>query len=253
MCLILFAYETLPERRLVVAANRDELHARPTLAAHFWQDCPGVLAGRDQREGGTWLGVHESGRFAAVTNFSDPADDPAPRSRGDLAREFLTGTAKAPEFAHALHGPDYLGFNLLLFDGMQLVYTSNRGVTRVLEAGVYGLSNAELGARWPKVMRGRRALSAVCTGTAGQGALLELLADASVPPDDELPHRGRDLDFERRVAPCFIKGPEYGTRASTAVEIGPAGVRFSEQSWGPDGTRLGRVDFELPASRRQRA
>jgi uncharacterized protein with NRDE domain len=195
--------------------------------------------------------VHDSGRFAAVTNFSDPADSPAPRSRGDLARNFLGTTTGAADFAHALHGPDYLGFNLLLFDGEQLVYTSNRGVTRALDPGVYGLSNAELGARWPKVTRGRRALAEVCSRGLGQNALIDLLGDASVPPDAELPHRGRDLEFERRVAPCFIAGEDYGTRASTAVIFHrPAGgnrsVTFVEQEYGPGGAPGDRQRFELP-------
>ena len=57
MCLILFAIAPNDGLKLVVAANRAEQHARPTLAANYWLDDPGTLGGRDLQAGGTWLGV----------------------------------------------------------------------------------------------------------------------------------------------------------------------------------------------------
>ena len=245
MCLILFAYEPGPTSTLVVAANRDEFYARPARRAHFWKDHSGVFAGRDETAGGTWLGVHENGRFAAVTNFTEPGDPDAPRSRGELTQNFLTSATPASEYAHHLHGPDYAGFNLLLFDGDEFVYTSNKGVTRVLEPGFYGLSNAELGAEWPKVMRGRRRLRELCEVTPTADALIDLLHDDQVPADAELPHRGRPLEMERRVAPCFIRGEEYGTRASTAVVFAHGTIHFAEQGYDSGGIPLERVDTDI--------
>ena len=156
MCLVLFAYDPASDHPLVVAANRDEFYARPAKSAHFWEDRPDILAGRDLTAGGTWLGVSRSGRFATVTNFAEedgPAD--APLSRGRLPERFLAGSDSAHHFAHHLDGAGYRGFNLLLWDGSALVYTSNRGHSEDLEPGIYGLANAELGADWPKVRRGR--------------------------------------------------------------------------------------------------
>ena len=253
MCLVLFAYDPQSAHPLVVAANRDEFYARPAESAHFWDDAPDVLAGRDLSAGGTWLGVSRAGRFATVTNFAEEGPSEAPLSRGRLPERFLAGRDDAHHFAHHLQGSRYRGFNLLLWDGRTLAYTSNRGHSQDLEPGVYGLANAELGATWPKVLRGREALRRAVAGGARPDDLLALLADREVPPDDDLPRRGRPLELERRVAPCFIAGEDYGTRASTAVvfERGAGGVlrvRFAEQAYGPGGAPGGRVDHEFELS-----
>lgn len=240
MCLVLFAYQPDSHRPLVVAANRDEFYARPALGAHHWEDAPHLFAGRDLTAGGTWLGVTRQGRFATVTNFAE--DEPANavsdrelRSRGELVEAFLKSGDSAHDFARRVHGPDYRGFNLLLFDGRTLVYTCNRGFTEDLGAGVYGLANAELGATWPKVVGGTAALTRLLEEEACDDALIRLLADESQPPDSELPHRGRPIELERRVAPCFIRGEDYGTRASTAVIFEGDEIRFTEQSYAAGG------------------
>lgn len=245
MCLVLFRFEPGSAARLVVAANRDEFYARPAHSAHFWEDNPAVLAGRDLSAGGTWLGVSRRGRFATVTNFAEEGPSEAPLSRGRLPERFLAFGHGAHDFAHHLEGFDYRGFNLLLWDGNHLVYTSNRGVTRDLTAGVYGLANAELGATWPKVVRGCSALRSVLNGGVTTTALLEILADRSMPPDADLPRRGRPLELERQAAPCFIAGDTYGTRASTAVILERDRVRFAEQEYGPGGVRGDSCSFEF--------
>lgn len=254
MCLVLFAYDPNSERPLVVAANRDEFYARPARSAHFWDDAPQILAGRDLSAGGTWLGVSRRGRFATVTNFAEEAPSEAPQSRGRLPQRFLAGDEGASHFAHHLHALSYRGFNLLMWDGTALVYTSNRGHSQDLEPGVYGIANAELGAAWPKVTRGQRALADALRRGADADALIDLLADRSVPADAQLPRRGRPLELERRVAPCFIAGDDYGTRASTAViftrAAGTTTVTFVEQAYGPGGAPGGRSrhQFDIDAT-----
>jgi uncharacterized protein with NRDE domain len=251
MCLVLFYYDPNGDIPLVVAANRDEFYARPASAAHFWADAPDVLAGRDLSAGGTWLGISRRGRFAAVTNFAEEGPSEAPHSRGRLTEAFLRGGESAHDFAHGLHGLSYRGFNLLLWDGENLVYTSNRGYTEDLAPGVYGLANAELGAQWPKVVSGSEALAEAVERGADPDDLLAILADRQVPPDHALPKRGRPLDLERRVAPRFISGDAYGTRASTAVIVrrgggpgpGPGSIRFVEQTFGPEGSAGERAQF----------
>ncbi|MFO0616590.1 MAG: NRDE family protein [Polyangiaceae bacterium] len=99
MCLVLLALEVHPEYPLVVAANRDEFHARPTAKAEFWADAPSLFAGRDLSAGGTWLGVTRSGRFAAVTNVRAPGARTGTRSRGDLTRSYLVGDRDARDAA----------------------------------------------------------------------------------------------------------------------------------------------------------
>src|SRR5512137_766165 len=99
MCLLVVAWQTHPRYRLVVAGNRDEIHERPTAPLGWWNDEPGILAGRDLRAGGTWLGLTRSGRFGLVTNFRDAngASTTAP-SRGQLVPGFLRGDRPAAGF-----------------------------------------------------------------------------------------------------------------------------------------------------------
>jgi len=249
VCLVLFAYQPESDCPLVVAANRDELYARPAESAHYWPDSPQLLAGRDRSAGGTWLGVTRGGRFATVTNFAEESATDAPRSRGELTQTFLQSDASAHEFAHHLEGSQYRGFNLLIFDGTNLVCTSNRGITEDLAPGVYGLANAELGATWPKVVNGVRAMREEIARGVTLDGLLDLLTDDSVPPDHELPSRGRPIELERRAAPRFINGDEYGTRASTAVIMTATAIAFAEQEYGPGGRVGKRCDFSLTIQR----
>lgn len=244
MCLIAVAWEAHPAYRLVVAANRDEFYARPTAPAAWWADAPGVLAGRDLREGGTWMGVTRAGRFAAVTNFRDPGFGQLPNapSRGALVAGFLRGSADAEAYARELsaRAAEYNGFNLLVGDEGGLFYLSNRarGVRR-LEPGVYGLSNHLLDTPWPKVLRARRALAdalAAAGGTADgwESGLWQMLGDRVVAADDDLPDTGVGSEFERMLSPPFIRSDAYGTRASTVLTMAHHGdVRLVERSIAP--------------------
>lgn len=241
MCLIALAYEAHPRHRLVVAANRDEFYARPTAPAAWWVDEPALLAGRDLREGGTWMGVTRTGRFAAVTNYREaaPPRSEAP-SRGALVADFLRGSADARSYAEELsaRAGAFNGFNLLVADAAGLFYLSNRtdGVRR-LEPGVYGLSNALLDTPWPKVVRARSAMQAALSSGDGDGwesGLWEMLADRVIAADAHLPETGVGADRERLLSPPFISSDVYGTRASTVLTIGRGGdVRFVERSAGP--------------------
>ena len=244
MCLILLAYRLVPGQPLILAANRDEFYARPSAAAHWWEDAPGLLAGRDLKAGGTWLGVQANGRFAAVTNFTDPDQPPPPRSRGALVTDFLRGTESSADYAASIEGEHYQGFNLLLWDGHTLVCTSNRGLTQRLEPGCYALTNAELGANWPKAVDGAARLrQAVVTGADLDG-LIDLLRHDQLPQGDA--GRPRPETAESRATPCFIRGDAYGTRASTAVIYAEDGsIALAEQSYGPRGELAERHDFRI--------
>ena len=258
MCLILFAYRVRADAPLIVAANRDEFHGRPAALAQRWTEAPTVLAGRDLTAGGTWLGVSATGRFAAVTNFSETPEGPLPPgTRGELTANFLRTDTNARVYADAIDDDRYRGFSLLLWDGTDLVYTSNRNAhVRVLPPGIHGLANTHLdGTVWPKVITGKRKLGEVVRGDYSADDLLKLLADEHVPSDEQLPQRGNDIEFERRVAPVFIRGDEYGTRASSAVTITATHIHFTEQTFGPRGVPLQRVDEIVPllAPARRRA
>ena len=253
MCLIYVAWRRHARHRLVVAANRDEFHARPALPVHRWDDTPGVLAGRDLEAGGTWLAVGTAGRFAAITNYPVPERIPGAPSRGALVSGFVAGDEPAEAYLGRVmdEGHRYNGFSLLAVDGDTLAFASNRsrGVVR-LDPGVYGLSNHLLDTPWPKV-------------TGGKAELERLLARPEVHISDLLALLARDdprhdgalaADIESDPGPMrwrssrFIIGPDYGTRASAAIllDAGGAGV-FVERSFDSSGAAVGDVAFELGA------
>lgn len=248
MCIVIVAFQYRAGHPLVVAANRDEQHARPTRMADFWAEAPDVLAGRDLEAGGTWLGVTRDGRFAAVTNYAEPPLDPAPpRSRGELTRDFLLSDAEPEDYCAwvAEKGELYRGFNLLVGDRTALGYVSNRVPGyRMLGPGIYAVANHLLDTEWPKVRRGKRGLSEMLGGAPEE--LFAVLDDSSLPPDAELPQRGNDLEFERRVAPCFIIGQDYGTRASTVVHMSDDRLSFIEHNFGPNALPGPRRAWDLP-------
>jgi uncharacterized protein with NRDE domain len=237
MCILLVAHDAHPDYRLVLAANRDEEYDRPAAPAEFWQDAPEVLAGRDLRDGGTWLGVTRAGRWAALTNFREaaPRRDGAP-SRGGLVAGFLRSSKGPEEFVRSqASGADtYNGFSLLCGDTGTLAFLSNRdGAPRVLAPEIYGLSNGPLDTPWPKVELGKRGLADLLESPPplDEAAAFALMADVSRPPDEDLPHTGVGLEIERALSPIFVATERYGTRCSTLLTIDRArAVLFVERT-----------------------
>jgi uncharacterized protein with NRDE domain len=229
MCLILLGWQAHPRWRLVVAANRDEFHARPTAPAAWWPEHPQLLAGRDLEQGGTWMGVTRGGRFAAVTNFRDPAGvRPGAPSRGRLVSDFLLGEMPSLAYLAGLMplAPAYNGFNLLVMDGTTLAWTSNRApMARTLPPGVYGLSNHLLDTPWPKVAHGKAELREALAAPEAEleERLFATLARRDPAPDAELPHTGVGTELERALSSAFIITPEYGTRCSTVLLLAQDG------------------------------
>ncbi len=240
MCVLFLAVDAHPAYRLVLAGNRDEAHARPTAPLARWSDTPSLLAGRDLEAGGTWLGVTDAGRWATVTNVRDPASvRPDRRSRGALVADFLRGADAPASYAARVQAERgaYNGFNLLVGQGADVwIASSRRGAGR-LAPGLYGLSNDTLDSPWPKLARGRDAFADVLRNERlDPPDLLAFLADETPADDDDLPETGVGRDLERVLSPLFIRGPRYGTRASTALLLDRAGGgTIAEQAWGPDG------------------
>jgi uncharacterized protein with NRDE domain len=237
MCLILIAWRTCPGYPLVVAANRDEFYARPTAPAGPWAEDPRVIGGRDLEGGGSWLGLRSDGRFAAVTNVREPGAARGPRSRGELVRDFLLGEVPAAAFAAGVPGDRYSGFNLLVADGQEFWYRSNRdGRARRLPPGLYGLSNHLLDTPWPKLVSAKARFAAALAGLPDRSALFEVLADRETVPDAELPCTGLPLERERMLSAVFVTSETYGTRASTVASLARNGSwDLEERNFGPDG------------------
>ena len=240
MCLIAVAYRVVPDWPLLVLANRDEFYARPASPLAAWPDS-GLLAGRDLEAGGTWLGIHPQGRFAAVTNVTETPPDPLPpASRGALVERFLAGDAPSLSYLEGLERTHdaYRGFNLLVFDGETLAYGSNRGNIRpeALTPGVYALANAGLRSGWPKQQRIAEGLAAQLQAAAPSRAQLRALLSDQTPVDAEsLRAAGLEPTRFGPTATCFIRGEAYGTRASTLAAVGAEKVWIEESRFGPGG------------------
>lgn len=254
MCLIAFACKLHPEYPLLLVANRDEFHARPAAPLAWWDDRPGVLAGRDLQEGGSWLGVSRDGRVAAVTNVRGP--DGAirrPLSRGRLVTDFLDARADVEAYASSLEpaAAAYGGFNLLLFDGHELRYLSNapQFVSRAIEPGLHALSNAQLDTPWPKVLAARAAMRDwIARDLDDEEALLAVMMNPAQAPDAELPQTGVGLELERVLSSAFIHTPAYGTRCTSLLRIARDGtVELFERRFDAGGAIGGdtRVRFQL--------
>jgi uncharacterized protein with NRDE domain len=218
MCLILLAWQVPGRHALVVAANRDEFHARPAAPAAFWPDQPAILAGRDLEARGTWMGISRSGKFAAVTNYRGGTEPRAAQSRGSLVSAFLANGQPPAQYIGEVRkkAGSYSGFNLLVSDGTELWWLSNRdGTPRRLEPGIYGLGNALLDS--PDVEpRKARFEEALASGAAVE-PLFGVLAEAR------------------------IVDPVYGTRCSTVF----FGSRYAERTFAPDGTEQDTLHYEL--------
>ena len=214
MCLIVLAHLASPRVAFALAANRDELYARPSHAADFWPDAPDVFGGRDAVAGGSWLAITRGGRFAAVTNLRGAT--PRARSRGELVRGFVTSDSDPLTFARSLEREQYAGFHLLAGEvGRAVVYVASSGEIDVLEPGVHAFSNAPLGEHWPKEAR---AIEAMQRALQSESIGEDLLRFLTTP-------LGRG-DVESEV---FIRTAQYGTRASTVIVADSRGISFIEQ------------------------
>ncbi len=213
MCTIAAAVGTDRRWPLVVAANRDERLRRP---AESWalRDLPGgvrAAAPRDVEQGGTWIGVSETGLFAAITNFHSPDGrfpEPGRRSRGALVSAALEagGLAAARERARATDVERYNPFHLLVLQGAGGFLWRYDGAQAALE---------EVGAGLHLVTEG---------DPFGRGPRGEWLRHHW--PMDLAPARLRQLlathGEPARDFPCIHMGDVYGTRSATVLRLAPS-------------------------------
>lgn len=250
MCLIAWNWQPGAERSLLLLANRDEFYARPSQAMHWWNGGQ-VLAGRDLEGGGTWLGLTRSGRVAALTNYRDPANllADAP-SRGALVANFLQGALSVEDYLRSILPTvaDYNGFNLLVFDGTQLMGLESRHA-RMLElgTGIGAVSNADFLSPWPKLEKLRSGLARAVERTPPDQdpVFWDLLGDAETAPDEQLPRTGIPLERERALSTAFIATPDYGTRASTVLKIHADGISVEERRFEASGRPTGSSRFKM--------
>ena len=247
MCLIVFSWQPVSQQPLLLLANRDEIHARPSAALAQWSDQPSIYAGRDLEAGGSWLGISRQGRFAALTNIRDMSLPLGAQSRGALVSEYLAIEQSAQTYAQkvAQHTQQYSGFNLLLGDQQSIWYINSRQPRPIrLAPGVYGLCNAGLDTPWPKLVRARSLFAEHLEGSDQR--LFELMQDEQRAEDDQLPDTGVGLPMERMLSSMFIRGENYGTRATSLLRRFADGrTLLDERSYGANAQYLGHARVEL--------
>ena len=262
MCLMAMAWQLHPRVPLILAANRDEFHDRESSPMAWWEGGE-VLAGRDLRAGGTWLGLNRRGRIGLLTNVREPGrhQEGLP-SRGGLVPLWLGGASSATDMSNRLGALPTNGYNLLGIDlaAQEAHCWSNRhGHRHHLRPGLYGVSNAALDTPWPKLKRLKAELGKVHdtlpTGhdlssgvpyegdaAAVQSSLLNALADREPAPPEEMPNTGISVEWERWLSSIFIQTPDgrYGTRCSTVIIVEQRSpdqfhLRTVEKSWDAKG------------------
>jgi uncharacterized protein with NRDE domain len=259
MCLLVLAWRAHPRYRLVVAANRDEFHARPAAALAPWPDIAGVIGGRDLQAGGAWFAVGSAQRLGIVTNFREFG---RPRrsapSRGGLIPAYLSGSRPPADYLQSLEADSagYSGFNLLLADRDSLWYASNRAdqFARELPPGIYGLSNEFLDTPWPKLVRVRSRFEALLRTEPSDpdsmaSDLFAMLADRETAPPDSVPPGDLTPEWARKLSAPFVLDAGYGTRCSTVLTVSdPGTTRIIERRFDSEGAQTGQSEHLLNGS-----
>lgn len=239
MCLVVFSYQPGSDRPFVLAGNRDEFFGRPTMQAHIWEEVPGLIAGRDLKSGGTWLGAGQQGNIAFLTNFRDPKYfGEKPRSRGDLVTRFFQMDGHIDAFKKFLDAgaADYNGYNIVFGHpekGLHYFSNVNRK-HREIEPGIHGISNAFLNTPWPKVLKTRECFAKLVNQDPGIEEYFSMLKDDQVFNDRELPDTGVGMEMERELSPPFIRMENYGTRCSTFISFESRELIFKERTYDND-------------------
>lgn len=232
MCLVTFILDEHPDYPLILIANRDEMHNRPAAPIHEWEDHPGVTAGVDLKEYGTWLGYTKEGKFITVLNhpFVDwtPTIEP-PRSRGKLLRDYLTKDFSMEEFKTYLHENRraYNGYHLLFGTFDDLNYYSNvQDTFQTFEPGIHCLANTFDDLSKHRKERSADLLSQYVESKSGELDLEELttiLLDKQFTEKLEDFPKELDPNLAKRQTAIFIQGEEFGTVATTAILVDKEG------------------------------
>lgn len=239
MCLITFAYKSHPDYSLILVGNRDEFYHRPTRSAEFWtqEHHPDILAGKDLLGQGTWLGIHQSGKWAALTNYRDLTNiKPSAPSRGSLVMNFLTSNLSVKDYAHLVTKDrhDYNGYNLLMGDFKDILHYSNHSQTiTLLSPGIHSLSNELMNSPWTKSEKTKHLLQElILNDQISNESLIHIMQDEVKAELEDLPNTGLSLKMELALSSPFIITPEYGTRCTTIIKINKNGqISFTERSY----------------------
>ncbi|WP_281560175.1 NRDE family protein [Thalassomonas sp. RHCl1] len=277
MCILFFALKQHPKYPVIICANRDEFHQRPTRQMFRWQQ-PDILAGQDLQAGGSWLGLTPQGHFSALTNYRQgltggKSKGDEQKSRGELVLTALSeldkNTSPADKFpgmaspqsgddndffsSLSSHARDYQGFNLVYGPLDKLFcYDSINNKYHLLTPGFHSICNGALDDIWPKMARGQTALAKAIGEDQGQSRpdlikqLFQLMTNPQEAENHELPNTGMPLAIEQMLSAIFIVSPEYGTRSTTIITQDNHGeILIDDCSYNPRGESSKQQSFNL--------
>ncbi len=212
MCILAIQYKAARDAPILVAQNREEFYDRPTQAPRIQSGRPRVICGIDRKAGGTWLGVSQSGLFAAVANRPKVSVPVEPRSRGLLCRELLHydhASKSADHAAKELATGRYAGANYVVADAKAafVILGGDTVETVPLTPGLHLLSNAGLDNLSDERQEFVRRLLTLQRLDSAVAFLAVASRTFSRKPDAE----GR-----RGVT---VAGPDYGTVSSTLISL----------------------------------
>lgn len=255
MCILFFAIEQHPKYPVIICANRDEFHQRPTQAMHWWPEKENhntILAGKDLQAGGTWLGLNKQGRFSALTNFRQPQLlDKNKQSRGDLVLQALSKENHEMITLLEKSASHYNGFNLVFGQLNNLVcFDSVSQKQQTLMAGFHSLCNGALDDIWPKMALGQtqlaNAISAFTEQSLNINELFDLMQNGQQAQIEHLPKTGLPLNWEQLLSSIFIISPEYGTRTTNIITQDNEGnVSVYDRSYNEQGECIELQHFSI--------
>ena len=169
------------------------------------------------------MGISPNGRWAALTNCRDGnATAVRGASRGELCVRCLQQDDSAISFANTISKEQFDGYNILLWDGKELVYFGNHNhqPPQTLAAGIYGLSNAGLDSNWPKIQKVKAGMQALLhKPLLSQHDLQAIMYDKQIAADHLLPDTGIPLAWEQSLSACFIDAPAMGYGTRTCISL----------------------------------
>ena len=249
MCILFIAIKQHPKYPLIICANRDEFHQRPTQAMHVWEK-PKILAGKDLEAGGTWLGLSDTGKFAALTNFRKlPLSEDPKKSRGDLVLRALINAKDDFSNELASQAEQYHGYNLVYGSLEQLFcYDSVNNQHQKLSKGIHSICNGALDDIWPKMEEGQNLLAEAisCEDNLSIDELFELMTNDKQALPHLLPETGLTKEWEQLLSAIFIVSPAYGTRTTSIITYDAEGeIEIHDRSYSPSGESTAIQKFSL--------
>lgn len=248
MCILFIATKQHPDYPVIICANRDEFHQRPSQKMHWWQS-NNILAGKDLQAGGTWLGLNKAKQFSALTNYRQPLQfQPDKKSRGELVVNALTSATNEFKQQLSTTSTDYNGFNLIFgeLDNLQ-VFDSVNNIYTNIDEGFHSICNGALDDIWPKMTLGVEQLKRLITQqTIDIEQLFLLLRDRQIAAKELLPATGLSTDLEELVSSIFITSPDYGTRSSVIILMNQQGnITIFERTYDNSGSVKSESDFTI--------